>query len=75
MATAILERTMGKARGRPRRSDREDVTVKLERSIAAKVKLIAAHRGVPMAELLSDLLRNPTNQAYAKMLRELEGKG
>jgi hypothetical protein len=29
---------------------------------------------VPLAELLSELLRGPLGKAYAVMLRELEGK-
>jgi hypothetical protein len=61
---AASEKVMTK--GRPRKSERDDVTAKLDRALVAKAKLIAAHRGVPAAELLSEL-----NRAYAQMLAEL----
>jgi hypothetical protein len=63
---------MGKKRGRPKRSERDDVTVKVDRTTVGKAKLIATHRGVSVAELLSDLLRAPIDKAYAQMLRDLE---
>ena len=63
-----------KPKGRPKRSERNDVTVKLDRTLVGKAKLIATHRGIPVAELLSELLRVPVDRAYAQMLRELEGK-
>jgi hypothetical protein len=73
---ATLEReAMAKAKGRPKRSERDDVTVKLDRTLVGKAKLVATHQGVPVAELLSDLARGPLDKAYAQMLRELEGKG
>jgi hypothetical protein len=65
---------MAKARGRPKRSERDDVTVKLDRALVAKAKLIAAHRGSNVAELLSELLRAPIDRAYAQMVRELEAE-
>jgi hypothetical protein len=70
---ATLERdTMAKPKGRPKTSERDDVTVKLDRALVGKAKLIATHRGVPVAELLSDLAKGPVDKAYAVMLRELE---
>src|SRR3954468_10033229 len=65
-------RIMGKARGRPKRSERDDVTVKVDRTLVGKAKLIATHRGIPVAELLTELLRAPLDKAYAQMLRDLE---
>lgn len=50
------------------------VTVKLDRALVGKAKLIATHRGIAAAELLSELLRVPIDRAYAQMLRELEAK-
>jgi hypothetical protein len=54
--------------------ERDDVTVKLDRTLVGKAKLVATHRGVPVAELLSELARAPLDRAYAQMLRDLEGK-
>ena len=71
--TAIAEKVMGKQRGRPKKSERDDVAVKIDRVIVGKAKLVATHRGVPVAELLSELVRGPLDKAYAQMLRDLEG--
>jgi hypothetical protein len=51
------------------------VSVKIARSLASKAKLVAAHRGIPAAELLSSMLEAPIDRAYAAMLRELDAKG
>jgi hypothetical protein len=61
---------MARSRGRPK-SERDDVTVKIDRSLVGMAKLIATRKGVSVAELLSDLLQGPLDQAYAEMLREL----
>ena len=41
----------------------------------SKARLIAAHNGVSIAELISETLRGPLDRAYAQMLRELEKGG
>jgi hypothetical protein len=65
---------MAKA-GRPSKG-RDDVTVKIDRALAGKLKHLAIHRGLSVAEVLSELVRVPVDRAYAQMLRELEhGKG
>lgn len=66
--------SMGK-RGRPKRIEREQVTVKIDKAIATKAKAIGTHRGISVAEVLSGLLEVPIDRAYAQMLRELEHKG
>jgi hypothetical protein len=76
MQTTLERDTMVKAKpkGRPKRSERDDVTVKIDRALVGKAKLIATHQGVPVAELLSDLVKGPLDKTYAMMLRELEAK-
>jgi hypothetical protein len=64
---------MAKKRGRPKVSDRDDVTIKIDRPLASMVKAIANRRGVGSAEILSDLAKAPIERAYSQMLRELEG--
>jgi hypothetical protein len=64
---------MGRPKGK--RTERDDTTVKIARSLASKAKLVAAHRGMPAAELLSGMLKAPIDRAYAAMLRELDAKG
>lgn len=62
---------MAKA-GRPKRSERELMTVKIDRALAAKAKLLSTHRGTSVAELLSELLEVPLDRAYAQMIRDLD---
>jgi hypothetical protein len=64
---------MAKAKGRPKTSERDDSTVRIDRTVLGKAKLVATHRGVSVAELLSEVVRVPVDRAYAAMLRELEG--
>jgi hypothetical protein len=75
MVTTMEHPAMAKAKGRPKRSERDDVTVKVDRTLVGKAKLIATHQGIPVAELLTELLRAPIDKAYAQMLRDLESKG
>lgn len=67
-------RAVAKPKGRPKRSDRDDVAVKVGRTIVGKAKLVATHRGVSVAELLTDLLAAPVDRAYVAMVRELESE-
>lgn len=71
----IATAEQGMARPKGKRSERDDVAVKVDRTIVGKARLIATHRGTSVAELLSELLSGPVDKAYAQMLRELEAKG
>ena len=59
--------------GRPS-TNRDDVTVKLDRALATKVKLLATHLDKPVGEVLANLLSSSLDRAYSTMLRELEAK-
>jgi fructose-1,6-bisphosphatase/sedoheptulose 1,7-bisphosphatase-like protein len=73
---ATAERvSMGKARGRPKTSDRDDKTVRIARPLASKVKALSDHEGIPVAQILSEILEEPLNARYLKMLKELGAKG
>lgn len=65
---------MEKPRGRPKTSERSDQTVKIERGLATKARILAGHLGVSMAELLSDLLRGPLEKRYAQLVKEIDRK-
>jgi hypothetical protein len=65
-------------RGRPKRSDRDDMAVKLDRTIVEQAKLVAMRRRTTMAQLLSDLLRGPVDKLYRAEVKSLtagEGRG
>lgn len=73
MVTATSERPMAKKMGRPN-AGRDDVTVKLDRSVAFQAKQLAGHRGVSVAEILTETCRAPISKAYLEMLKELGTK-
>lgn len=50
-----------------------NMPVKVDRAVVGKAKMVATHRGVSVAELLSEAARPTIDKAYAAMLRELEG--
>jgi hypothetical protein len=56
-----------------KKSQRNDVVVKVDRAIVGKAKMIATHRGISVAEMLTDAARPAIDRAYAQMLRELDG--
>lgn len=62
--------TMARVKGR--KSERDDVAVKIDRAIVGKARMIATHEGSNVAELLSELLRPLIDKRYAQMLRSLE---
>lgn len=71
MALLTLERGMAKKRSE--KVKRDDVAVKVDRTLADKAKLVAARRGLTMAEYLSDLIRAPIERDFTKTVREMEG--
>lgn len=71
VGTAMAKKRMG----RPKTSDRQDVSIKFDKILAAKARQIALARGVSMAEYLSELARGQIDRDYAKLLRQLEGGG
>jgi hypothetical protein len=62
-----------KKMGRPKSSERQDVSIKFDKILAAKARQVSLSRGVSMAEYLSELARSQIDRDYAKLLRELEG--
>ncbi len=74
MITAVAERpamATAKRKGRPK-GERDDVTVKMDRGVVAKAKLVAAARGVSLAEYLSDLVRPAVDRSIGQMARKLD---
>jgi predicted HicB family RNase H-like nuclease len=69
--SVAMEKTARK-RGRPKTSDRHDVTVRIDHRIAARAHYVAKSRGVSIAALLSDMLEQPINRAFADAGKRLE---
>lgn len=69
----MAETTMAKKRGgRPKTSERQDVSIKFDKTLAGKARLISQGRGISMAEYLEEMTRSLIDRDYAKLLRELE---
>lgn len=77
MTTATLERTMGRKKSDAPSSkpSNEGRLVRLDPSIVAMGKLVAASRGRHLSDYFSDLLRDVVGKEYAKMVRDLEKGG
>ncbi len=68
LMVATTEPGRMKQRGRPKTSERNDVSVKVDRTIVGKAKLIATYRGISVAELFSETVPMIDVRAYAKWL-------
>ncbi len=62
-----------KKMGRPKTSDRNDVSIKFDKVLAGKARLIAQGRGLTMAAYLTEMTQASIDRDYAKLMRELEG--
>ncbi len=70
MAGAVMAK---KRMGRPKTSERQDVSIKFDKTLASKARLITSGRGLSLAEYLSEMCRPQIDRDYAKLMRELEG--
>lgn len=72
MAALATERpTMAKKAARAGRPKRDDVAVKLERTLVDKARLVASRRETTLAGYLSDLLRGPVEKDFIETVREM----
>ena len=56
-------------RGRPK-THRDDISVKMDRALAAKAQYLARLKGITLAEFISETLRAPVERDFAKASRE-----
>jgi hypothetical protein len=63
------------ARGRPKKSERVDATVKIDKAVATMAKAIADYEGSSVASVLSEAARPLVEKKYAAMLRKIESAG
>jgi hypothetical protein len=62
---------MAKKRGRPP-GERNDINVRIDRSLAMMGRAVAQYRGESLAEYFSEVLRPTVAKDYAGMLKNLE---
>lgn len=59
--------------GRPR-SKRDDVAVKIDRTLVSMAKFVANRRGVTLAEFVTDMLRPGVEREWGKEVKKIEGE-
>jgi len=52
--------------------DRDDVSIKFDRTLARKARQVSLDKGTPMAEYLSEMARSTIERDYATLLRKIE---
>jgi hypothetical protein len=72
--SAIAElKPMAKKMGRPKSSDRDDATARIDRGVLAKARMVANARKISVAEYLTDLLHGQVDRDFLKEMKKLEG--
>jgi hypothetical protein len=72
--TGIVElMSMGKKMGRPKTSERDDATARIDRGVLGKAQMVAKARKISVAEYLTDLLEGPVDRDFLKEMKKLEG--
>jgi hypothetical protein len=61
-----------KQMGRPKSSDRQDVSIKFDKTLAGMARMIALGRGISMAEYLSEMSRPNIERDYAKVMKDFQ---
>lgn len=64
--------TMAKRMGRPP-NERDEVTIRVLKSMAKKLKAMSDDRGITVSELAEEMFASSVDRAYAQMLRRLDG--
>ena len=55
--------------GRPKTSERDDVSVKVDRAAIAKARYVAEVRGVHLAEYLTETIIGPVERDFAEVTK------
>lgn len=70
---ALKDRSMAKVKGRPRKPGGEGTPVRIDPDLVTKARYLAALKGVPMSDLISEMLRPIIDREFRKAGRELLG--
>jgi hypothetical protein len=69
---AITERTMARPRGRPKRSERNDRTARVDAQVLGWAEMVAKARGITVAEYLSETLRAPVAKDFGRLMEQMK---
>lgn len=62
--------TEKRQRGRPKTSQRTDRTARIDTKVLGWAEIVAKHDGVTVAELLTEILREPLRRRVGKIAKE-----
>lgn len=65
-----MVKTMAKM-GRPKTSERDDVSIKFDRKVSDRAQVVARARGISRAEYLSEMCRAQVDRDLAKLAKDL----
>jgi hypothetical protein len=71
MASTMKTKSMARLKGRPEKPGGEGAVVRIASDLLAKAKYLAAHRGIPTSDYLSELLRPVIEREFRKAGKEL----
>lgn len=69
-AELATEIPMKKRAGRPKGTERDDVVIKVDRSVVAHARYVAEKRGISLAEYVSNALRPIAARDFEKVVKE-----
>jgi hypothetical protein len=74
MSAGVKAKPMAKSKGRPGKPGGEGTVVRIASDLVSKARYLAAQKGVPVSDYLSDILRPVIDREFKKAGREfLEG--
>lgn len=75
MTTAVKEPMAKKRTERTEGKEPPTVAVKIDRALANRARIIAADKGVDLADYLSESLRGTIDRDWAKVIRKADAEG
>lgn len=66
-----LERSVARPKGRPKRSERNDRTARIDSTVLGWVEMIAKAKGITVAEYLTETVRGPAQKDFARLMEQM----
>jgi hypothetical protein len=73
MSLLMDSKPMARPKGRPKTSDRNDRTARIDATILGWAEWVARAKGVSVAEYLSETLRDRVAKDFARVMEEMGG--
>lgn len=64
---------MARPRGRPKSSERQDVSTKFDKALLGMARMVATAKGVSVAEYISEAARQNIERDFGKEMERLKG--